>query len=99
MREERTHVRGASAREAQKREDHEDREQAERHHVLKETARVDPAVIHDGDEQGEAETDGEARRVDRAAADRVELKRIERRKDAREEIARGDRFPRTHDGV
>ena len=53
-------------------EDRERRQQPERHHVLEDAARPDAAVVDDRDERGQREADGEPRRVDRAAADRVE---------------------------
>ena len=45
------------------------------------------------------EADGEPRRVDRRAGHRVQLIAVERRKDARQQVAGGDRLPRAHDRV
>jgi len=85
--------------EAEQREDRERRQQAERHHVLKDAARLDAAVVDAGDQRGEAEADREPRRINRAPADDVQLIAVERREHAREKISGRDRLPRTHDRV
>ena len=97
--EQRQHVRRRSLGKPEQREDRERHEQAERHHVLENPARLDAAVVDAGHQRREREADREARCVDRAAADRVELVAVERREDPREQIAGGDRFPRTHNRV
>lgn len=99
MREQRFHVGGRAAREAEQRENGKRRQQPERHHVLKDPARFDAAVVDDGDEDGERQADRESRRVNRAAADRVHLVAVERGEDARQQVAGRDGFPRTDDGV
>ena len=60
---------------------------------------LDAAVIDEDDERGQPQADGEPRRVDRGAGDRVQLVAVERWKDARQEIAGRDGLPGADDRV